>query len=152
MVTRDQFVQICRSWIGTPYHLRQHVKGVGADCSTWIAESLIEAGLATHDSLYGGLNVRRGDWFHHISDDVYRQRIMRHAIWVMSTVCRRSSSIQPGCVILQRAAGSRVFNHGGVVTEWPHGIHCLYGGVVEVDVAKDPIWLCKPIEVFDPIV
>lgn len=147
---RAAFVAIARSWLGTPYAFRARVKGAGSDCSTWLAESLIEAGLATRESLYGGLNINHQDWWLHASDDVYARRLLRHSHQIAETVARRSTDALPGCVILQRAAKSRVYNHGAVVTEWPRIIHCLREGVVEVDATSDPMWSCKAMGIFDP--
>lgn len=147
---RAAFVSIARSWISTPYVFRARVKGQGSDCSTWLAESLIEAGLATHESLYGSLHVNHPDWWLHATDDVYKGTLLRHAQQIAETVARRSTDALPGCILLQKAARSRVYNHGAVVTEWPMIIHCLREGVVEVDATKDPMWTCKAIAIFNP--
>lgn len=149
-MSREEFVAICRTWVGTPYHLRARVKGSGADCSTWIAESLIEAGLATTEQLYGGLNVSRGDWWCHAPEDLYRRRVMRHAQLVAETVSRPSTKALPGCILLQKAARSRVFNHGAVVTVWPHIIHAVHPCVRESSAVTDPMWNCQPVSIFDP--
>jgi hypothetical protein len=147
---RAAFIAICRSWLGTKYVFRAHVKGSGADCSTWLSESLIEAGIATRESLYVGLYINHPDWWQTATDDVYKRRLMRHARQILETTCRLSTEALPGCVLLQRAARSRVFNHGGVATAWPMVIHCLREGVVEVDAVRDPMWACKEIAIFDP--
>jgi hypothetical protein len=147
---RAAFISICRSWIGTPYRFRAHVKGVGSDCATWLSESLITAGIATRESLYGGLNINHPDWWQSTTDDVYRRRLMRHARAVMEASCRLSTEILPGCVLLQHAARSRVSNHSGVVTAWPMIIHCLTDGVVEVDATRVPMWGGKAVAVYDP--
>src|ERR1035438_9991586 len=98
---RARFVAICRTWIGTRYVFRARVKGTGADCSSWIAESLIEAGLATRESLYGGLNINHQDWWLHASDVVYKRRSLRHSRQIAETVARRSTDALPGCILLQ---------------------------------------------------
>jgi hypothetical protein len=147
---RAAFIAICRSWLGAKYVFRARVKGVASDCSTWLAESLIEAGIATRESLYGGLNINHPDWWQTTTDDVYRRRLMRHARAVMETSCRLSTEILPGCVLLQHAVRSRVSNHSCVVTAWPMVIHCLTEGVVEVNATRAPMWGGRPVAVYDP--
>lgn len=43
----SRFNTALRSWIGTPYRHRQMTKGKGADCTTYIGQSLLEAGILT---------------------------------------------------------------------------------------------------------
>ena len=147
---RKVFVVICQTWVGTPYHLRARIKGAGADCSTWICESLIEAGLATHEQLYNGLNIAKPDWWVHTTDEIYRRRVMRHAAFVMTAICSRSTNSLPGCILLQRAARSKIFNHAAVVVEWPLIIHGIQPVVQTANVTGDPMWSFKQVEIFDP--
>ena len=147
---RAAFVGICRSWVGTPYVFRQAVKGVAADCASWLVESMAEAGIATREEMCEGLNIRHSDWWLHCSDDVYRRRLLRNCRFLLQTTCRRSTVVPPGCILLQHAANSKIGNHSGTVTEWPRLIHCGREGVAEVDATSNPMWLARQVEIFDP--
>lgn len=49
-MTRDQIVEIARSWIGTPYHHQARLKGVGVDCIGLIVGVGRELGLQIEDT------------------------------------------------------------------------------------------------------
>lgn len=146
-VDREQVVGEARSWIGTPYRLGARVKGAGVDCATLIAEVLIACGLAERDEL----GVYSHDWFHHASEERYMLRLLRHVTHTLDAVAYRSLAIEPGNIVLTKAARSRLYNHGGIVLEaWPKVVHAVSPAVQETDAARDPLWGCRPIAVFDP--
>jgi cell wall-associated NlpC family hydrolase len=144
---RDRIVQVARSWIGTPYRLGARVKGAGCDCATLLLEVYRECGLIKDEQL----GVFAGDWWLHTNEERYLLRVLRHAFKVAETVAVRTTSAKPGVIILTRAGGSRVFNHGGIVTSWPRVIHTGPGGVEEVDASRHPMWAGHVITIFDPL-
>jgi cell wall-associated NlpC family hydrolase len=140
-------VQEARSWIGTPYHLGARVKGAGCDCATFLAEVLIACGVAEREDL----GVYSHDWFQHAESERYMLRLLRHAEKVLETVAYRSVEAQPGDVVLTKAVGSHVFNHGGLVLEkWPNVVHAVDPCVEEIDASTHPLWAYQQIAVFRP--
>jgi hypothetical protein len=78
-------------------------------------------------------------------------RLLRHAQKAMEGVACRSSKIEPGNLVLSRVVGSRKYNHGGIVLQWPVIAHALKdGGVREADATRHPMWAFHEIAVFDP--
>jgi cell wall-associated NlpC family hydrolase len=150
-IRRAHLVSIARSFLGTPYHRGARLKGVGVDCATFLGECLIEAGLSTEAAVYGGLGVYRMDWWLHAAEERYMLRLLRHAQKAMEGVACRSSKIEPGNLVLSRVVGSRKYNHGGIVLQWPIIAHALKdGGVREADATRHPMWAFHEIAVFDP--
>jgi cell wall-associated NlpC family hydrolase len=148
---RAALVAAAKSWIGTRYVKGARLKGVGCDCATFLGEILIAAGLATSAEVYGGLGVYHMDWFHHAAEERYMLRILRHAQKAMEGVACKSSRIDPGNLILARVAGSKKYNHGGIVLSWPLIAHALHdGGVQEADATRHPMWAHHEVAVFDP--
>lgn len=143
---RSALVHQARSWIGTPYVLGARVKGAGVDCASLIAEVLIAANLAEREEL----GVYSHDWFHHSENERYMLRLLRHAAKTMEAVAYRSTRILPGNIVLTRAARSKVFNHGGIVTAWPHIVHAIAPAVEEIDATRHEMWTYQTIAVFDP--
>lgn len=44
MTTRETFIEVARSWLGTPFQHQGHMKGVAVDCAGFIAEVAKESG------------------------------------------------------------------------------------------------------------
>lgn len=147
-VSRGCVVAEARTWLGTPYHLGARLKGVGCDCYSFIAETMITCGLIRSEDL----PIYAGDWWAHITEEQYLRRLMRYATKTFEGVGYGNTAVKPGNVLAVRAAGtqSRVFNHGAIVTSWPMGIHAHDDGVQEVNLTLDPMWACQTIKVFDP--
>lgn len=151
MVTEQDFrsniVSIARSWIGTPYLHRARVKGAGVDCALVILAVFQEAGIAPPDE---ELHRYSPDWWLHQSHEKYMLRVLRHAHKTVQGRCLPTTEAKDGCIVLTRACGSKLFNHGGIVTRWPHVVHCLQPACSEVNAARDPFWAFSEIEIYDP--
>jgi cell wall-associated NlpC family hydrolase len=145
-MTRQELVAEARSWIGTKYVHGARVKGGGVDCASFIAEVLIAAGLADREDL----GVYSHDWFHHSQDEKYMLRLVRHAPLTLEAVAYRSLAVKPGNIVLTKAARSKLYNHGGVITGWPLVVHATLPEVAEVDASRDPMWAFQQIAIFDP--
>jgi cell wall-associated NlpC family hydrolase len=149
MKTRQEAVNVARTWLGTPYVKRQRCKGAGVDCGQLLAGYLIEIQAVTEGDVqeYGPYG---SDWFHHTRDELYLKELMKFGKLIAETKCRGGQSIEPGNLVLFRAVGSKVFNHGAIITAWPLGIHANRGGVCETDLICDPLTSFKEMAVFDP--
>ncbi|HKT10715.1 MAG TPA: hydrolase [Terriglobia bacterium] len=144
--TRARVVDEALSWLGTPYRLGAMVKGQGCDCGTLLLGIYRACGLVDGEHL----GIYSHDWWLHVSHETYLLHVMRHAGKVAERVFYRSDSVEPGNIALCRAAGSRVYNHGGIVIAWPQVVHALYEGVQEADATRHPLWSYHEIAVFDP--
>lgn len=142
---RQRIVTEARAWCGTPYHLNACVKGAGADCARFILGVFRELNLADET-----VETFSSDWFHHTSEDAYLFRVLRHAEKVTEAIAYRTLDAKPGCIVLLRCAGSRVWNHGAIVTEWPLVCHAVSPAVEEIDAARHPMWMHRQIAIFDP--
>jgi cell wall-associated NlpC family hydrolase len=147
---RAALVAEARLWIGTPYVLGAKVKGAGCDCATFLGECLISSGLADSADVYGGLGVYHLDWCLHTKDQRYMLRLLRHAQKAMEGVACRSTKIEWGNLLLVRVGSSKLYNHGGIVLEWPTIAHAVAPCVEEADATRHPMWAHREIAVFSP--
>lgn len=44
-ITREQFIEELRTWIGTPFHHQGRWKGLGVDCAGLVVGPLVELGI-----------------------------------------------------------------------------------------------------------
>lgn len=145
-MTREDVVREARSWIGTPYHLRGQVKGAGCDCATLILCCYRNCGLIKDEQM----GIFSGDWWVHTTEQKYMLRILRHAAKVAETVAFRAIKAEPGNIVLTATSGSKVYNHGGIITEWPKVVHAMPPQAREVDASIYPGWCQQQIVIFDP--
>ena len=144
--SRHEAVAIARSWIGTPYVKGARIRGAGCDCATLLAEYLIEIGAANREEL----GAYSHDWFSHTSQERYMIALIRHARQTMETVAFGSPEAAPGNLVLYRVVGSRVYNHGAIVVEWPRVVHAYDTRVGETDTTLHPLTANMQMAVFDP--
>ncbi len=147
---RAAIVNEARSWLGTPYHVRACVKGVGCDCSSFLMGVGIGCGMILNDEIEE--LVYSGDCWAHWSDEKYRRIVMKHTSKLLeSTVyrCGPGLPFAPGTLILVRVGGSRFLNHGAIVTDWPKIIHSVQPCVEEVDASMNAMWANNTAEAFD---
>lgn len=144
---RARIVYEARSWTGTPYHPGGQIKGCGVDCATLIYCTMVNAGIFEREEI----GVFSPDWFCHVSEDVYMRRVVRHAFKVVEGTCRYTFTTRAGCICMLKTAGSRVYNHGFIVTDWPNVVHAVPPRVEETDASRHPMIAYQHIAVFDPI-
>src|SRR5258708_31549110 len=134
--SRQDVADEARSWIGTPYELRQMVKGAGVDC-----------GLLPY-CVYRKFNLipefspewLSGDWFCHTTDERYLLMISKYLRRLVTSRVNGVVEALPGCLALVKTPESRVFNHAGIVTTWPRLIHAVPDRVTETTVMSDEFW------------
>lgn len=143
---RARMVIEARSWIGTPYHVGGRVKGAGCDCASLLLEVLRSCGLAAGEEL----GIYSLDCWQHWAEEKYLFRMLRHSRRIAEAVAVRCVDAAPGTLALCRAGGSPVYNHGGIVVDWPFVVHSIGTGVQEVDASRDPLWSHQEIVLFDP--
>ena len=126
------------AWLGTPYHHRARIKGVGVDCAqlpigVYASVGLIEA-FDTGDY--------PPDWHLHRDGERYLSVIARLATEI------DPADVQPGDVLLFKFG--RAFSHGAIVTAWPQVVHANRkdGAVVLGDVTRDADLIGRPLKAF----
>lgn len=148
-VIRPLVVAEARTWIRTPYHKKGLLKGVGVDCGMLPYAVLRKFNLIPE---IADLPTLEDGWFCNTSDERYARIIERYFRKLLEAQARRDYQPEflPGNLVLLQSWGSRVFNHGGIITAWPRVINALPEyGVAEVDAAGDPFWASQRIAVYD---
>lgn len=150
MISRAEAPAIARSYIGTPYVLGGRLKGAGCDCATLLGMYLVEIGAVDEAELWASVGLYSHDWFLHTSRERYLRQLTRLASLTAEFVCRVDAPAKSGDLVIFRAVRSKVFNHGAIVTGWPHGVHACPDGVREVNLTAHRLTAFKPMDVFDP--
>lgn len=136
-------VEAARSWVGTPYHHRARIKGVGADCGQLVIAAHVEAGLV--EDFETGFYTT--DWHLHRYEDRYIEfveRYLRRIDDAELSIDQRLSDDPaygaPSASVIVFKVG-RTFSHGGIVTDWPMMVHAYMpsGIVEEVSVLNTPM-------------
>lgn len=135
---RAAVVAEAMGWLGTPYHHRAKLKGVGVDCAQFVLAVYAGAGLI-EDFDTGDYPP---DWHLHRSVERYMTQVLRFAIEI------ETSAAQPGDVMLFKFG--RAFSHGAVVTAWPQIAHAVMtvGAVVLGDADRDADLIGRPTKCF----
>lgn len=141
-------------WKSTPYHMKSRIKGVGCDCGSFLIGVFQNLGMI--QASVEPPNYPQ-DWWQHTTEERYKYAMMRHSHAILEGVAYRVGvakgdvhvAPQPGMVALSRAAGSKVYNHGGIVTQWPRVVHAVAPCVEECDTTSHHLWALKEVAVFD---
>jgi cell wall-associated NlpC family hydrolase len=147
---RSDIVSEARAWLYTPYHKRGRIKGVGTDCGMF--PYMVYRAFNLIPDLHDNCPTLEDDWFCHTTDQRYARIVERYFRRLIESQARREMlpEFLPGNLVLVQSFGSRVYNHGGIITAWPRVIHCSPDlGVAEVDVAADPFWANYRIASYD---
>ena len=122
---RQRVVDVARSWVGTPYHHRANIKGVGTDCGMILIEVFTEAGIISHFDP----GKYSPDWMLHRDAEVYLSIVERFAAPTVTP--------GPGDLVLFRFG--RCISHSGIITTGTEIVHAYKdaGGVVLDDIARN---------------
>ena len=140
---RKFLVREALSWERTPFMHGQCVKGVGADCSTFIAACFRKVGIFRAD-----IPHLPADWFVHTTKEQYLNELQRWAVEYDPA----DHQPQPGDIMIVKdtAIGAKVFSHGCIVVEWPMVIHCFPPCVMRSNVKSYPAFQNRKLKFFDP--
>ena len=127
------------SWLGTPYHHRAKLKGVGVDCAQLPLAVYARTGLI-QDFDTGDYPF---DWHQHRQEERYAGMVL--------TLARELASIDqagPGDIILWRYG--RAFSHGALIIVLPQVIHASRkgDGVVLTEIDRDSELIGRPARYF----
>jgi cell wall-associated NlpC family hydrolase len=145
--SRRLAVEEAKTWIGTPYRLSSHKKGVGVDCVQFIAEVYKAIGLLPEMTEVPWFTQ---DWFMHTTDERYLKRVLEHARLMAETRAYRAIKAFPGDTVLTKAVRSKVYNHAGIVVAWPTIIHAIHPAVETINASTHQMWTCQPIAIANP--
>lgn len=148
MITRAEVVKEAMSWLGTPYRLGGMVKGAGVDCATFLYCVYKICGIIRDGDQF--IERYSHDWFRNTNQERYGLRALLYAHKVAEGVCNRSLRPEPGNYALSKAAGSKVWNHGGIVVAWPTLIHTVYEGVQIANAFDHEHWQYREVVILDP--
>lgn len=135
-----------RSWVDTPYVKGAMVKGAGVDCAKLLVAVFAAAGIVPMQEI----EHFAADWWMHTDTEEYMLRVLRHGIKTVEGVAYASIKTEPGNIVLLKAAKSRVWNHGGIITQWPRLVHAINPKVAEIDATRHPMWSYQQVAIFDP--
>lgn len=129
-----------RSWLGTPYHHRAAIRGVGVDCALLLLEAFAGGNVIERFEVENYTS----DWHLHRGEERYLAKV--------ESFTRRLElpgdqihefpddfHLEPATILMWRVG--RTFSHGGIVTAWPFIIHSYLPSMIveEVDVRRTPM-------------
>lgn len=138
MITRDQIIAECRSWLKTPYHDQASLKGVGCDCLgllrgvyTSLVEPIKEP-TPTYSRRWGEIDVR--DFIVEAADRYLIRKGM--SVWL------------PGDVLIFRMKPSAAAKHCAFYSGNDRMIHA-YSGHVVTETSIGPHWAKRVAAVYE---
>ncbi len=121
---RQAVVAEAMTWIGTPFHFKAKIKGVGCDCLTLITESFGQCGVIVNPDLPD----YQGQWHLHRSEELYIVGLERY--------CKQIDEPMPADIALFHCG--RTYSHAAIVTLWPMIVHSVsLTGAVLTDAVRD---------------
>ncbi len=145
---RERVCYEARRWLGTPYHHRAAVLGVGIDCALLLAQVFSAAGLL--DNFEAPRYTR--DWHLHRGEERYLGIIEDHCHRIGNDelpLADREIDFSPGMGDILMFRVGRTFSHSAIVTRWPFIIHSYLPSsiVEEVDITGTPMAI-RPLRVY----
>jgi hypothetical protein len=155
---RAAVVTEAKSWLATPFLHGARIKGVGADCETFICEVFAKAGVFTAQ----GIPYVPAQWFLNTKEELYLKYLSQYATEYVAGVAPApppagpaagqtepvKAAPQPGDIICVKTRW--VYSHGAIVTVWPKVIHCYPPFVMESNVFSNPVFLGRELKFFNP--
>ncbi len=119
------------TWLGTPFHHCQMVKGAGVDCALFLYSVYQKVGMIPEIEI----EPYSAQWHLHKDEERYMN-------WVLQFAGRvESAPFKPGDGALFRFG--RAASHGVIIVQWPKIIHAFSkAGMVVLDDALDNPGLC----------
>lgn len=137
-----------RRWLGTPYHHRASVLGVGVDCALLLLEAFAGAGIIERFEV----DHYTSDWHLHRGEERYLHTVEQFC----QPIDLPSKMIDgfpvdftlPPATILMWQVG-RTYSHAAIVSDWPFIIHSYLPSMIveEVEVKRTPMAF-RPVKAF----
>ena len=117
---REAVLAEARTWLGTPFHHKAMVKGVGVDCAHFLLGVFSAVGVVPRFSV----DHYPPDWHFHRGEERF--------LGILSQYADIVNAPETGDVAMFKFG--RCASHGAVVVAWPQVIHSYIGqGVVFTD-------------------
>ena len=119
---RARVIEVARTFLGTPFHDQQSLKGVGIDCAHLLREVYVEAGVIETFPIA----PYSPQFMLHTDEGLFESYVRKVAREI------ELEAVGPGDIVLYRVG--RSFAHGAIVVDWPKTvIHAFksYKKVVE---------------------
>jgi cell wall-associated NlpC family hydrolase len=134
---RRAVIDEAMTWLKTPFHHRQCVKGAGTDCANFPKAVYAAIGLIPAIEI----EEYPHDWHMHKDKERYLGWVLKFAKIL------RSGPYLPADFVVWRFG--RVFSHGAIVVRWPQIIHAWrHAGMVMLDDAETNTDLPKRPHIF----
>ena len=113
LIERLRVLQVARTYLGTPFHDQQRVKGAGIDCAYLIASVFEEAGLIEHIDI----GYYSPQFFLHHSEEKYLSFVLPRAVEIEQEEAKAAD------LVVFKVG--RCFAHGALILEegWPSILH-----------------------------
>jgi cell wall-associated NlpC family hydrolase len=168
---RARVVTEAKTWLRTPFRHSARLRGIGADCETFICEVFAAAGVFSAQ----GIPYMPAQWFLNTREELYLNYLSKYAaeyvprvtlasrpavvatvsgatagadVDVPTTAGLEAGATQPGDIICVRHRW--VYSHGAIVIAWPKVIHCFPPCVMESSVRYNPVFAHRELKFFDP--
>lgn len=122
--SRQDVVTEARRWVGTPYHDRGRICGVGVDCAMLPAEVYHAVGLIPLLEM-----DYSPQWYQHRDEELFLDWVRPHAREIPR------EQLAAGDFVIWRFG--RTFSHGAIVVEPPVIIHALVRGRAVIEDNMD---------------
>jgi len=129
IISRDQIVELARGWLGTPYHHRASLKGVGCDC-IGLVRGLWRELYGTEPETVGHYT---GEWSEATGNEALLGAAGRHLQPVAPPAAK------PGDVLVFRLRQTTVAKHAAILVSHERMIHAQEGAPV-CEVAVSSWW------------
>jgi len=134
---RKAVVDEALSWLKTPYHHAQSLKGAGVDCALFLAAVFENAGLIPKIEW----DYYPADWHIHNNDQLYLKHVLQYGRKVdLDGRFEKNQWIGekplPGDIAMYQFG--RCTAHGAIVVEWPMLIHARLNLMVMLEEAFNP--------------
>jgi cell wall-associated NlpC family hydrolase len=137
-------VATAQSWLGTPYHHRAAVRGVGADCALFPVAVYKECGIlpaAYQPPQYSS------QWHLHRSEEMYLAEVEKFCLQILPQDRGPESPPQPADFAVIQFG--RTFSHGAIVVDWPIVIHSyIPHGVTLADALRDGEMIGRKLKLY----
>jgi cell wall-associated NlpC family hydrolase len=137
---RAKVVAEAQTWLGTPFHHGARIKGIGADCETFIECVFRACGVFNAE-----IPAIPSQWWLNGREELYLNYLTKYATEYALAGDRRPAT--GDCIVVRRG---RVFAHGAIVLDWPRVIHCFPPAVRISDIRTNPVFAGRPMKFFDP--
>jgi cell wall-associated NlpC family hydrolase len=129
---RTEIIEVAKSWIGTPFHDKSAIKGVGVDCAMFLCEVFKETGFV--EKSYKPIDYS-SQWARNHNEELFLETVLELGAVEIHTPA------QMGDIILFKHG--RTFSHGAIIVNDTFIIHAYQVDKVVTMTERFNTTLCK---------